>query len=283
MAIKTKFVCGASGSESATAGDAVLTYEAWDTNPTNYDGVPGNFATLIGALRTAVLAAAPTTWDGLDRESYSWREDDGRNRRFLFDIKYTWAPPESTRRWSWDTSGGTVRITTSRSTTNRYPIPGRVAPNFQGSIEVKNNEPQGTDIVIPALKLTCTYKHPASSSIVNATTIDAYIKTLASLSGTVNNGSWLTYAAGELLFLGCSGEYVPNKPTEIQYNFAASENVTGLSIGSIVGIAKKGHEYLWVLFEGDEDATAKKRIQTPLAAYVEKVYQETNFNSLGIH
>jgi hypothetical protein len=285
MAIKQRLIKGASGSETRQAGDATFQIEAYDdayTEPVATATPAQRITALesyVNSLYTAVATGLPTTFRGLWLGSIDWSETDEFGR-ILFTGKYSITTPEATRRWSFDTTGGSIKITTSRNT-SRFP---GTAPNFNGAIEVKNNEPQGVDITVPALKLTCTYRHAAASTVVNASTIDAYVKTLATLSGTVNNATWLTYAAGELLFLGATGEYVPNRPTEIQYHFAASANVTGLSIGSISGIAKKGHEYLWVLFEPSADSGAGNAlVQRPLAAYVERVYTETDFNGLGIH
>ena len=69
---------------------------------------------------------------------------------------------------------------------------------------------------------------------------------------------------------------------EISFRFAASPNVTGLTIGEMTGIDKKGWEYLWVRYADAEDATAKALVKLPIAAYVEKVYEEGDFSQLGI-
>lgn len=281
MAVQTRFLCGSNGSEESRSGETVITFEAWDDDPVaGRPSTVANFETLMVSLLSAVSAAAPPTFNGLYFDSIGWRENEGEHR-YLFDCRYTYSAPESTLRWSFDTSGGSIRLTTSRSTT-RYAISGRTAPDFQNAIGVKKNEPEGVDVVIPALKLTATYRHPAASTLVSVANIDAYIKLLASRTGTTNNGIVGSYAAGELLFLGATGEYVPDKPNEFQYHFAASANATGLTIGSIASVAKKGHDYLWVLFEDDEDSSAKKLVQRPLAAYVEKVYDESDFADLGI-
>jgi len=47
-------------------------------------------------------------------------------------------------------------------------------------------------------------------------------------------------------------------------------DVTGLSVGNIVGIAKKGWEYLWVRYQDAEDAAAKALVKKPVAVYVER-------------
>lgn len=241
-----------------------------------YDGskVGGGWPSVV-QLYQAVLAYAPSSFDGCAANAIDWSEDEGTDH-LLFNVDYTTAPPEATLRWGFDTSGGTIRVTSSRGTTS-YPASGRTAPDFKGAIGVRNGEPEGVDVIVPALKLTATYKFPKDT--VNI----AYIKTLAGLTGGTNNDEFYTFAAGELLFLGASGEVVPGQPTEITYNFAASANVTGLSLGSeITSISKLGHQYLWVAFEGTADSSAKKLVQRPLAAYVETLYKEIDFEDLAI-
>lgn len=282
MAVKVRFIDGHDGSVDKSNGTSTLRFQAWDTDPSKYDTEDINaYMAFINSLYDAVRAASPLSFNGLNRKTIQWSEDSNRTRRFTFTVGYSWALPESERRWSFDTAGGTFKITASKATT-RYARPGGIAPNFQGAIEVKDGRAEGVEITIPALKITCTYRHPANSPIVNAATIDNYIKTLSGMTGKTNNNTWLTYERGELLFLGANGEYVPNQPTEIQYQFAVSRNAASLTIGTITGIVKRGHDYVWVLYEPGEDATARKLIQTPLAAYVERVYDETNFVDLGI-
>ena len=53
-------------------------------------------------------------------------------------------------------------------------------------------------------------------------------------------------------------------------------------IGDITVPAKGGWEYLWVLYEDQEDATAKRIVKRPIAAYVEQVRESGNFSLLGI-
>ena len=235
-------------------------------------------ALTVTDMYEAVLAVAPSTFEGMRLNSLSYREDDD-TAHWLWTCDYNLSVPEGQLRWGFDTSGGTIRMYTSKNTT-AYPATSRTAPDFKGAIGVKSTgndtEPEGVDIVTPVLKLTATFRHPKNT--INL----AYVNAVAGLSGCTNNGAFYGYAAGELLFLGCVGELIPNIPTEIRYEFAASKNVTGLSIGDIAGIAKKGHEYLWVAFEADQDTSAKKLVQRPLAAYVERVYDEADFVNLDI-
>lgn len=282
MAIKVKLLSGTDGSVDKSNGKSSLVFLAWDTDNSRYDTDNiTTIGTLISDLYAAVLTASPTTFNGLTRKSVDWTEESNRTRKFVFTVNYSWALPESQIRWSFDTGGGSFKITASKATT-RYARTGGIAPDFKGAIEVKDGRAEGVEITIPALKITATYRHAISSSVVNASTIDSYINTLSSMTGTTNNNTWLTRARGELLFLGASGEYVPNQPCEIQYHFAYSKNAASLTIGEITGIVKRGHDYVWVLFEPNEDGASHKMVQTPLAAYVERIYEESAFSALGI-
>ncbi|MBC7326197.1 MAG: hypothetical protein H5T99_12950, partial [Moorella sp. (in: Bacteria)] len=68
----------------------------------------------------------------------------------------------------------------------------------------------------------------------------------------------------------------------ITFKFAASPNKTNITIGDITGIAKKGWEYLWVLYEDAEDTNAQRLVKRPVAAFVEQVYPYGDFSQLGI-
>ncbi len=82
---------------------------------------------------------------------------------------------------SWDTTGGTARITTSRATT-RYPT---TATNHKNAIGVdQDGNPQGVDIVIPAMKWTVTYR------LAQATVSNAYGIVCELLTGTVNDDTF---------------------------------------------------------------------------------------------
>jgi hypothetical protein len=56
--------------------------------------------------------------------------------------------------------------------------------------------------------------------------------------------------------------------------------VSGLAVGPITGITKRGWDYLWVRYADAEDQNVL--VKQPIAAYVERVYQDGNFVLLGI-
>lgn len=191
---------------------------------------------------------------------------------------------------SFDTSGGTQHITqadggkitstgttTTRSgTERRFPS---TAPSMDSAIGVDGDSVSGVDIVVPALSWTESYDVP--SSYVTA----AYIRRVAALTGTTNDATFRGFAAGEVLFLGCSGnqDWDADKgdgPWSLSYKFVASPNVTGQTIGSITGVEKKGHDYLWVRYE--DSVSGSDLIKKPKYVYVNTVYKEGAFSGLGI-
>jgi hypothetical protein len=197
------------------------------------------------------------------------------------------APLRRTR--SFDTGGGTQHITQAEAE-QRYAATG-TAPNQNKAIGVDGDSVAGVDVIVPALQWTETYDVP--STYVTAT----YIKSVAALTGTVNNAAFRSFQPGEVLFAGCSGnqEWDSEKgdgPWSLSYKFVASPNrglPTGVSgpataaaidVGSIGGIVKKGHEYLWIRYEAAVDGS--DLLKRPKYAYVNQVYREASFSGLGI-
>lgn len=179
--------------------------------------------------------------------------------------------------FSVSTTGGTARILSSLATINRYAPPGKTAPNFKQAIGVtREGDVQGVDIIVPACKFTMSYRQP--KHVITT----PYVRLVESITGTVNNATFYGRAAGEVLFAGGNGRQGTNSDPTWDYEFIRLPNIAGQTIGEIINVAKKGHEYLWVLFEESADPTAKYTVKKPKAVYVERVYLETNFGVLGI-
>ena len=185
---------------------------------------------------------------------------------------------------SFDTTGGTQHITQACSVGSggtldfekRYPSG---ATNMSGAIGVDSNGVNGVDIVVPQLQWQESYDVP------NGYVTNAWIRGVAGVTGTTNNAAFRGFEAGEVLFVGCSGsqEWDDQKgrgPWSLSFRFVASKNVTGQTIGSISGIEKKGHEYLWVRYEDAVSGSAL--LKQPKAVYVSKVYKDSDFSALGI-
>jgi hypothetical protein len=182
-----------------------------------------------------------------------------------------------------DTTGGSQHKTQAEDET-AY---GTDAPDQRRAIGVDGDSVAGVDIVSPALQWTEEYEVP------DGYVTTAYIKEVSRLTGTVNNGSFRTFPAGEVLFVGCTGSQEwddrrGNGPWKLSYKFIASPNAgTGqtlpaITVGSITGIEKKGHEYMWVRYEAESDTASKTLLKVPKYVYVNKVYREASFSGLGI-
>jgi hypothetical protein len=143
--------------------------------------------------------------------------------------------------------------------------------------------PQGVERIIPALKINIRSK--IATEYLGSPI--RYANLIASLTGTTNNaaifddGSGNVYAQGELLFAGASGEIIAENP-QLTFTFIASKNLSSATIGDITGVNKKGHEYLWFLFDYEKDATTGLLISRPRGCYVDRVYGEADHTLLKI-
>ena len=224
------------------------------------------------AVKSLVAATAPALYNGLVRDSFTIKPVGGG----VWECSVQYVEVSSDSQFTFDTGGGTQHISQSLQSVNRYAAPGEIAPDFQGAIGVNGDQIEGTDITVPVYNFTET--HYIDDSLVTG----AYKATLFFLTGRVNNAPFKGFAKGEVLFLGASGAKRGFEDWEITFRFAASPNVTGLTLGNIVGIDKEGWQYLWVRFTDEEDNVAKTLIKKPIAAYVERVYEYGDFSGLGI-
>lgn len=177
--------------------------------------------------------------------------------------------------FSFDTTGGTVHITQSIETVSKTKAGlGGDAPDYKGAIGVSKDGVAGTDIVAPKLEFQITRN--ASFVTLN------YIKTLAQLTGTVNDATWFGFNAGELLFLGASGQAGSDGKVRITWKFAGSANEAEVVVSDdlTVSTGKDGWDYLWVAYEKGTSNGAI--VSKPAAAYVEMVYERSDFALLGI-
>lgn len=171
---------------------------------------------------------------------------------------------------SFDTTGGTQHITQSFATT-KY---GTGAPDLNGAIGDDGESVQGVDVTVPVFQFQET--HYISDNAFNAWAIYA-------LTGCINSSTFRGWAAGEVLFLGAAGTWRTDRNVwEITYKFAASPNLSNLSVGTIAGIDKGGWDYLWIRYATTPDVSAPMLVKKPVGVYVEQVYAAVPFSQLGI-
>jgi len=226
---------------------------------------------------SAVLSVAPSLWNFMPIVSADTQEIADS----IYETTIVWSfeqqqPEEGDETLAFSTTGGTQRITQSRGTT-AYVASG-TAPDFKGAIGVSKDAVEGVDIIAPVFSFQKTRTFPAYY------VTNAYVKLLSDATGTINSAAFLGFAAQEVLFVGAEGrQKSPDQPWVITYHFKAGPNLTGITVGTISSIAKKAWQYLWVLYQDVEDTSAKYLTKRPIAAYVEDVYRQTNFSTLGVN
>lgn len=183
--------------------------------------------------------------------------------------------PNGTLTLSFDGVGGTAHIQTSKQTVNVYKYATTVTPpRYKNAIGVTKNGVEGVDITVPIFKFTYQY-HPHEALMT-----PGYILTLMGMAGRTNDATWKGFAAGEVLYLGATGQPRGSKDWDLSLHFIASPNLTNQTIGDITGIVKAGWDYIWIKYRQGTDAN--HHIETPAFVYVERVYDPDDFRKLGI-
>lgn len=170
--------------------------------------------------------------------------------------------------------GQTARVTHSKATIASYVPDGETATDFGGGINATDSGVDGIDIPIPSFGFSETRNFQASQ-------LPALRAALFGLCCKTNSAPFLGFAAGEVLYLAASGGLKgSNTFGEVTHKFIASPNVTGLSIGGITGINKKGHEYLWVRSKEELDVSSNAIRLKPVQVNVERVFDAADLNNI---
>jgi hypothetical protein len=197
-------------------------------------------------------------------------EPDG-HKQYLVSVPYGPRKRETgSSTFRFDTTGATINVKAAKQHIASYPSGGSANPH-KGSIGVtKDGNVEGAEIVIPALKLIYTFKHPAG--VIN----ESHARALAGVTGMTNASPFRGFAAGELLYLGSTGEDGSETEASVEYVLVASANAT-ISVGDITGIFKGGHHLLWIEFKNEVDG-GKPAVQ-PERVHIERVYDPVDFAS----
>ena len=232
-----------------------------------------------GDVINAVNAAAPATFEGLYRGYITVTPvvidtDTPANSTWKAEVAYkaaNYSPPKTGESvFTFDTTGGSQHVQQAIETISTVGDKAK----HNGAINFDGETVNGIDIVSPKYGFTET--HYLETSIVT----DSYKHQIFWLTGTVNNGTFKGYAAGEVLFLGARGSQRSNEDWEITFSFACAPSVENFNIPELGNVSKKGWEYLSVRY--DPNAETNGIGVKPIQADVFKVYQERNFGLLGI-
>lgn len=172
--------------------------------------------------------------------------------------------------FSGTTLGKTQLVTQSYNTT----IYGPSAANYGSAINVDKDGVKGVEIGIPGLEFQI------EKTLAKGILTLPYVMTLVNLTYKTNNAAFRNFAQGELLFLGAEFRNGSTGEVTVVFKFSASPNRTNLTFGTITGVAKRGHEYLWIDYEAAE--VGGYVVRRPRGVYIERVYEEGDFTLLGI-
>ena len=229
-------------------------------------------------VRSAAQSQVPAAYAGLERISIEITERVNADTWKVLAIfgddsgGGTTTPQDS---WpSLDHCGGTQHIRQSLKTVDRY---GPKASNvLGGAIGYDGETVQGVDITVPIFNFTET--HYLQDAVVTR----SYRHKVFQLTGKVNKYGFKGFDGGEVLFMGANGAKRGGEEWEVTFRFAALPNQTGIRVGDITGIAKKGWDYLWVQYADEVDPAINQVVKKPVAVYIEQVYEMVNLSALGI-
>jgi len=241
------------------------------------------------AALSAMLTFAPDEINGHPRKDRECSADEieGRDGDWFGRCIYRSGTSNSSNapieqgdsRFRFDTTGGTQRIYQALYGQDVYDSSGILgADPFKGAIGVgSDGRVSGVDVTIPVYSFNET--HVLSDAEVTL----AYKNTLFGLTGKSNNADFRGLSAEECLFLGASGEQGGDgEDWTIDFYFAASPELSNLTVGDITVTTKKGWEYLWIYYQAVEDATNNVLVQQPKFAAVASVIDTDDFSGLGI-
>ena len=247
--------------------------------------------TIIGSTDDAdalavLKTAAPSSLEGVALKGWD-REWDG-DSLWSGTVSYedkpsgsTNLPPAGTNKFSFDTTGGTQKITVAPL---GYVTFGADAPDNGGAINVSRDGDKvhvnGVDVVFPTYKWTETI----TIHFADAAAFDAYKVFVKVATGKTNVAEFRGFAAGEVLFFGAQGQGElinsdASQDVQVVLHFAQSDNLASTTVAGIAGVTKGGWELIDVIWETGLDGD-NVLIPEALGVIVHTIYGEADFDDL---
>lgn len=231
-------------------------------------------------VKALVSATRPLTYDGLSWQDYTI--DHLGNGIWDVVASYGKREPKEAgdQSFSFDTTGGTQKITQSLNSTYYASIDLPEEINHKGAINVRGDQVEGIDIIVPKFSFSVEriFSHPLDGN---------YIQALYEKTGKVNTdtvvisvqGVVFTFNPGELLYEGATGSQRGSDDWQITLKCAASQNVT-LDFGpDFQPVEKRGWDYLWCDYETVE-GNSQKLTQNVVQVNIEQVHDEDTLAEL---
>ena len=249
-------------------------------NGADWPGLPG---LIEGCLLRHVQMApdGPDAWRAT--ASYSQAKIEKKEREKLTSV--------GQYRVSFSSKSQSIKQYTAKTTVS-YAATGDTAPDFKGAINVNaEGEVEGVDSIVPGLTVSVTQR------MEGATLTPGYALEVSNLIGKYNNTEFMGFPAGTMQLTAgdgslsfeipnpnaeLGGDPIPPQDRELSFEFLYSPNLTGITIGTVTGINKKGHQYMWTLWRDSIDAG--KVFRKPRAVYVQDLYgiEPADFSALRL-
>jgi hypothetical protein len=259
-AMITFVVLGATGARNAL--DLTETYIAANYASSTYDSLPLADISVIEISSVTGHYETTATFSSEDRQE----------------------PETSDIEYSFDLALDTRKVYTSLDTDASYQATGEAHKPTNNRINVQpDGEVEGADVRIPTASFQLTWFAPDTSVTAS------YKQTVSETVGKINDDTFYGHAAGEVMFVGASGSKRSRDDWQLTFRFEVSPNKTDVVIGEspnqITVSTVNGWQLLWVDYKAipDTDANGKDIINhVPREAYVENIYEEADFSTLGI-
>lgn len=248
------------------------------------------------AADAALAAAAPSYWGALVRQSFGTDQVGDGSRFWNGTVRYgpaTYQAQHKTgdRVLRGSTGGATKHITKAYQHLSDHAPAGETATNHEGLINVRgqgrDKTAEGCDVPARQHEFSITWYVPA----VEVT--QAYLDAVDAASGCANLGAatlrtdsvTLTYAEGELLFVGCQYSQRGDEDWEFVFNFRVIRNVEDETLdGAVEAIPLvRGQDYLWVEPMLYDDTAAHETVLAPAYAHLEQVVPYVDMTVLNLH
>lgn len=174
---------------------------------------------------------------------------------------------------TFNTIGGTIHITQAKQVVSSG---GDVSEQLGLAINWDGEKVQGIDITSPVFGLAIT------AILEDEQVTNEFINNLHELTGTINRDDFRGFGFHEFLFLGATGsQQVEKGPWDVTYNFSGRRSELDIPVGDFIA-AKRGWDYLSIVYEKVEDTEAKALVSKVKSFTVLRVYDESDFSTLGI-
>jgi hypothetical protein len=187
--------------------------------------------------------------------------------------------------YEYSTSGGTLPITQSLKTWQSVKRGGGAAANYRGAIGYNpiTREVKGTE------KHVFTSNWTISVSIPKAAVTAAYLNTIESLYGKVNDTKFFGYQRGRVLFMGVSPmrfTFTSGGLWRATFHFGTQRHrgevkvvddpTYGLTLNNV-----HGWSHVWVTYS--QEVIGGLPYMIPDQAYEEQIYEYADLNAMNLH